>query len=334
MRISRCLSFTLLVLGSASGCVAKGGGNDFASEGVQGTAGAAGAAGASNGAAGSSTGLAGTLPFLTINPEASFEDPDATHGTGVYMLPAGFTAGKKGGYKLGDPLGAMLPPRRRTRAAWEDAAERSAESPATSNAATSGGHPTSRSSWAGEKRASSSAARHRSQAGLCRRHAQVHDHQGQFRSVVSQRGRREQTVPGFLVVEPNGIVFTFESQEFFPLDGQGWGNEGFNPDHNFAFTTEVHTTFQYNGGETFSFSGDDDVWVFINGKLAIDLGGLHPVQMDQVSLDAAADMLGITKGKVYSLDLFHAERHSTASNFRIDTNLQFVDCGIIVDIAR
>ena len=45
-------------------------------------------------------------------------------------------------------------------------------------------------------------------------------------------------------------------------------------------------------------------------------------------------MLGITKGKIYSLDLFHAERHSTASNFRIDTNLQFVDCGIIVDIAR
>ena len=101
----------------------------------------------------------------------------------------------------------------------------------------------------------------------------------------------------YLVVEPNGIVFTFESEEFFPLDGQGWGNEGFNPDHNFAFTTEVHTTFQYNGGETFSFSGDDDVWVFINGKLAIDLGGLHPVQMDQVSLDAAADMLGHHQGQ-------------------------------------
>src|SRR4051812_12550921 len=108
MRMSSRLIFTMLVLGSASGCVAKGGGNDFASEGVQGTAGAAGAAGASNGSAGSSTGIAGTLPFLTINPEASFEDPDT--GTGVYMLPTGFTPGKKGGYKLGDPLGAMLPP--------------------------------------------------------------------------------------------------------------------------------------------------------------------------------------------------------------------------------
>ena len=41
-------------------------------------------------------------------------------------------------------------------------------------------------------------------------------------------------------------------------------------------------------------------------------------------LDAAANMLGIYKGGVYSLDLFHAERHSHASNFRIDTNIEFV----------
>jgi fibro-slime domain-containing protein len=138
----------------------------------------------------------------------------------------------------------------------------------------------------------------------------------------------------YFEVEPNGAVFTFDSDAFFPLDGQGWGNEGFDPDHNFAFTTEVHTKFKYNGGETFSFSGDDDVWVFINGKLAIDLGGLHQVQMDSVALDAQAGALGINKGSVYSLDLFHAERHSVASNFRIDTNLEFVDCGIIIDVAR
>jgi len=334
--MSSRLFFTLLVLGSASACVAKGGGNDFAPEGVQGTAGSAGAAGSGNGAAGSSSGLAGTLPFLTINPEASLDDPDAPHGTGVYMLPAGFTPGKKGGYKLGDPLGPMLPPE-------EMDAGSVGGCGGTIRGITRdfkrgdkrGGHPDFETFMGGGEKGIV-----QTQLGTDLKPVYV-DGTHKFTTTKANFDQWYRNVDGvnkpylvYLVVEPNGIVFTFESEEFFPLDGQGWGNEGFKPDHNFSFTTEVHTTFQYNGGETFSFSGDDDVWVFINGKLAIDLGGLHPVQMDQVSLDAAADMLGISKGKVYSLDLFHAERHSTASNFRIDTNLQFVDCGIIVDIAR
>ena len=129
-------------------------------------------------------------------------------------------------------------------------------------------------------------------------------------------------------LQPVGNVLTFFSNEFFPLDGEGFGNEGNN--HNYHFTTEVHTTFQYNGGETFKFTGDDDLWVFINKKLAIDLGGLHMSQSDEVSLDEDAARLGISRGGIYSLDLFHAERHTDKSNFRIDTNLAFVDCGIIV----
>ncbi|HEX9295356.1 MAG TPA: fibro-slime domain-containing protein [Polyangiaceae bacterium] len=99
--------------------------------------------------------------------------------------------------------------------------------------------------------------------------------------------------------------------------------------HNFGFTTELHTKFQYNGGETFRFSGDDDLWVFINGKLAMDLGGLHPPAANTINLDSAAGTLGIAKGNVYTLELFHAERHTTASNFRVDSTLTFVDCGSI-----
>jgi fibro-slime domain-containing protein len=131
-----------------------------------------------------------------------------------------------------------------------------------------------------------------------------------------------------LFLVPNAGVYTFESNAFFPLDGAGFGNES-HP-HNFHFTTEVHTSFKYNGGETFSFQGDDDLWVFINGRLAIDLGGLHPMQQDSIDLDANAGQLGITVGEIYPLELFHAERHTSESNFRVDTNLEFVDCGTVV----
>jgi fibro-slime domain-containing protein len=112
---------------------------------------------------------------------------------------------------------------------------------------------------------------------------------------------------------------------YFPLDGQGFGNQGEN--HNFSFTTEIQTSFTYHGGEIFTFAGDDDVWVFINDKLAIDLGGIHLQETQTVDLDAQASNLGISKGNVYPLAVFNAERHVVQSNFRIDTTLVFNDCG-------
>jgi fibro-slime domain-containing protein len=130
----------------------------------------------------------------------------------------------------------------------------------------------------------------------------------------------------------NGNISTFESSSFFPLDGTGWGNSGTDHDdnmRNFHFTTELHTQFRYAGGEVFTFTGDDDLWVFVNGTRAIDLGGVHGAETATLDVDQAAATLGITTGNVYSLDLFHAERHTHASNFRVDTDLAFVDCGTV-----
>jgi fibro-slime domain-containing protein len=71
------------------------------------------------------------------------------------------------------------------------------------------------------------------------------------------------------------------------------------------------------------------VWVFINDQLAVDLGGIHQAQYGHVDLDTSAAALGIEKGLVYDLDLFQAERHTISSDFRIDTDLAFVNCGIV-----
>ena len=138
----------------------------------------------------------------------------------------------------------------------------------------------------------------------------------------------------FFKPQANGL-FTFQSSNFFPLDGAGFGNtpapaHGLDGSlHNFSFTTELHTQFKFAGTETFTFTGDDDIWVFINGHLAVDLGGLHAPAMKIVDLAASAASLGLSVGSTYDLDLFHAERHDYESNFRIDTNLSFVNCGTV-----
>lgn len=118
-------------------------------------------------------------------------------------------------------------------------------------------------------------------------------------------------------VEPG--LFEYDDQEFFPIDGELLGNEGRR--FNFHFTLEASTRFRFLGGEVFSFSGDDDMWVFVNRRLAIDLGGLHPQLSDEIRLDDMADRLELEVGQEYPLHFFFAERHTSASTFRIRTTI-------------
>lgn len=118
-------------------------------------------------------------------------------------------------------------------------------------------------------------------------------------------------------VLPGG--FEYSNLSFFPLDDKLLGNEG--RGHNYHFTLEAHTTFEYRGGEVFSFAGDDDMWVFINRRLAIDLGGLHQSAMASVNLDEVAASIGLVPGGVFPLHFFFAERHTISSTFTIRTTI-------------
>ena len=125
---------------------------------------------------------------------------------------------------------------------------------------------------------------------------------------------------------------------FFPVDGgpysmtmaiasipQPYYNGGWQPEpggimHNFSFTSEVHYWFQFTAGSTASldFVGDDDVWVFVNHKLAVDLGGWHPPVEGSVTLNnASASTYGLASGNVYEIAVFQAERKTNGSSFKL-----------------
>ena len=94
------------------------------------------------------------------------------------------------------------------------------------------------------------------------------------------------------------------------------------PDHNWGFTMEFHTHFVYYQGtnQLFSFCGDDDVWVFINDSLVIDLGGIHGSKRGSVTLDKLPYGF-LEDGQIYILDFFSAERYPDSSNIQITTSI-------------
>lgn len=151
-----------------------------------------------------------------------------------------------------------------------------------------------------------------------------------FRDVPGVNMSKSHTIT--LTRMPGTNIYTFHEQDdestphregFFPADGDLWNDTDPTYLHNYHFTFELGTrfTYQQGTGQVFTFVGDDDVFVFIDGRLAIDVGGVHGAVSQTIDLDRFAQHHGLQDGQDYELKFFFAERRTTRSNCRIETNL-------------
>jgi len=100
---------------------------------------------------------------------------------------------------------------------------------------------------------------------------------------------------------------------------------------NLSFCFESHAEFIYEKGQEFFFRGDDDIWVFINNQLVIDLGGVHNAAPGYVDLDTIKTPTRLEAGKKYPIDIFFCERMATQSNVRVSTNMYIVQKSTFYD---